>query len=48
MVEMIFKGHVGILNGQLIFLFQCPKCKEVQIASWVDSGTVRCKICKGI
>ena len=48
MVEMVFKGHVGILNDQLISLFQCPKCKEVELKAWIDSGIVRCKDCKGI
>ena len=47
MVEMVTIGDTGIIADTTMTLFQCPKCKAIRIAKWID-GTPKCTECKGI
>lgn len=48
MVEMKSIGYVGIINDQLTELYQCPRCKGVQLIPWIDGGIQKCPDCIGI
>ena len=38
-MEMVMIGHIGKDAGQNIYLFQCPKCKDIWIG---DANKIKC------